>query len=175
MYDKEKIHLLYIVALAAMILTGCSDSLFSGDEQHDGNRIMLSGDIEQLAVTRVNDNGFCNGDKMGVYVVDYEGDYPGTLKVRGNRADNVQHTFDEANNKWNAAYDIYWKDKHTHIDIYGYYPFANPESIDDYSFEVQKDQSEESVEGEMGGYEASDFLWGRLPTWLLPPALFACH
>ena len=156
--------LYYMVALVVMLFTGCSDDFFGGStEQHDGNRIQLSGDIDQLAVTRVNDNGFCNGDVMGVYIVDYEGNNPGTLKVSGNRGDNVRHTFDEPNYKWSSAYDLYWKDKHTHIDVYGYYPFANPESIEDYQFEVQKDQSTTTAEGEMGGYEASDFLWGKVP------------
>ena len=156
--------LYYMVALVAMLFTGCSDDFFGGStEQHDGNRIQLSGDIDQLAVTRVNDNGFCNGDVMGVYIVDYEGNNPGTLKVSGNRGDNVRHTFDEPNYKWSSAYDLFWKDKHTHIDVYGYYPFANPESIEDYQFEVQKDQSTTTAEGEMGGYEASDFLWGKVP------------
>ena len=160
---KIKHTLLYMVAVAAYVLTGCSDDLFNGDySQHDSNRIQLSGDIDQLAVTRVNDNGFCNGDVMGVYIVDYEGNNPGTLKVSGNRGDNVRHTFDEPNYKWNSAYDLFWKDKHTHIDVYGYYPFANPESIEDYQFEVQKDQSKATENGEMGGYEASDFLWGKV-------------
>lgn len=158
----SKYTLLYILLVGIVILTGCSDHLFDDEKQANSNRILLSGDIEQLAVTRVNDNGFCDGDKMGVYIVDYEGDYPGTLKVSGNRADNVQHTFDASQNKWNSAYDIYWKDKHTHVDIYGYYPIANPESIEDCSFEVQKDQSKESKDGEMGGYESSDFLWGKV-------------
>ena len=155
--------LLYLLAAGAMLLTGCSDDFF-GDktEQHDSNRIQLSGDIDQLAVTRVNDNGFCNGDVMGIYIVDYEGNKPGTLKINGNRGDNVRHTFDEPNYKWNSAYDLFWKDKHTHIDVYGYYPFANPESIEDYQFEVQKDQSKATENGEMGGYEASDFLWGKV-------------
>ena len=152
-----------MVAVVAYVLTGCSDDLFNGDySQHDSNRIQLSGDIDQLAVTRVNDNGFCNGDVMGVYIVDYDGNNPGTLKVSGNRGDNVRHTFDEPNYKWSSAYDLYWKDKHTHIDVYGYYPFANPESIEDYQFEVQKDQSTATEDGEMGGYEASDFLWGKV-------------
>ena len=155
--------LYYMVALVAMLFTGCSDDFFGSSEQHDSNRIQLSGDIDQLAVTRVNDNGFCNGDVMGVYIVDYEGNNPGTLKVSGNRGDNVRHTFDEPNYKWSSAYDLYWKDKHTHIDVYGYYPYANPESIEDYQFEVQKDQSTTTAEGEMGGYEASDFLWGKVP------------
>lgn len=160
---KVKHSLLYLLAAGAMLLTGCSEDFF-GDktEQHDSNRIRLSGDIDQLAVTRVNDNGFCNGDVMGVYIVDYEGNKPGTLKVNGNRGDNVRHTFDEPNYKWNSAYDLFWKDKHTHIDVYGYYPFANPESIEDYQFEVQKDQSKATENGEMGGYEASDFLWGKV-------------
>ena len=154
--------LYYMVALVAMLFTGCSDDFFGSSEQHDSNRIQLSGDIDQIAVTRVNDNGFCNGDVMGVYIVDYDGNTPGTLKVSGNRGDNVRHTFDEPNYKWNSAYDLFWKDKHTHIDVYGYYPFANPESIEDYQFEVQKDQSTTTSEGEMGGYEASDFLWGKV-------------
>lgn len=83
---RVKHTLLYLLAAGAMLLTGCSDDFF-GDktEQHDSNRIQLSGDIDQLAVTRVNDNGFCNGDVMGVYIVDYEGNKPGTLKVNGNQ------------------------------------------------------------------------------------------
>lgn len=149
--------------VVALLLGACSDDMFEeGGQQHSNDRIQLSGDIDQLAVTRVNDNGFCNGDVMGVYIVDYDGGTPGTLKASGNRGDNVRHTFDEPNYKWNSAYDLYWKDKHTHIDVYGYYPFANPESIDSYPFEVKRDQSKPSENGEMGGYEASDFLWGKV-------------
>ena len=59
--------LYYMVALVAMLFTGCSDDFFGSSEQHDSNRIQLSGDIDQIAVTRVNDNGFCNGDVMGVH------------------------------------------------------------------------------------------------------------
>lgn len=149
--------------VVTLLLGACSDDMFEeGGQQHGDDRIQLSGDIDQLAVTRVNDNGFCNGDVMGVYIVDYDGGTPGTLKASGNRGDNVRHTFDEPNYKWNSAYDLYWKDKHTHIDVYGYYPFADPESVDDYQFEVKRDQSKPSENGEMGGYEASDFLWGKV-------------
>ena len=149
--------------VVALLLGACSDDMFEeGEQQHGNDRIQLSGDIDQLAVTRVNDNGFCNGDVMGVYIVDYDGGTPGTLKASGNRGDNVRHTFDEPNYRWNSAYDLYWKDKHTHIDVYGYYPFADPESVDNYQFEVKRDQSKPSENGEMGGYEASDFLWGKV-------------
>lgn len=143
-------------------MAGCTDDLFDGDGLVGGKMpITLSSEINQVSVTRVNDNGFCDGDVMGVYIVDYDGNTPGTLQVSGNRGDNVRHTFDEANYKWNSAYDLYWKDKHTHIDVYGYYPFGSPESIDAYAFTVQRDQSTSSENGTMGGYEASDFLWGK--------------
>ena len=153
-----------VVLVLCMMLAACSDYLYdeNGGKLNSEDRIQLSGDITQLSVTHVNDSGFCDGDVMGVYVVDYDGGTPGTLKPSGNRGDNVRHTYEEASNHWNSAYDLFWKDKHTHIDVYGYYPFANPESIDDYQFEVQKDQNKISEDGEMGGYEASDFLWGKV-------------
>lgn len=151
-----------LLAMVAATLCGCSDSIFEDEAQNDGGSIRLAADIEQLAVMRVNDGGFCDGDMMGVYVVDYEGGNPGTLKLKGNRGDNVRYTFDEAANKWTGAYELYWKDGHTPVDVYGYYPFAAPESIEDYQFEVQKDQSKASSSDEMGGYEASDFLWGKV-------------
>jgi hypothetical protein len=154
--------LFYLLAIVAATLCGCSDSIFDDEAQNDGGSIRLAADIEQLAVMRVNDCGFCDGDMMGVYVVDYEGGNPGTLKLKGNRGDNVRYTFDEAANKWTGAYELYWKDGHTPVDVYGYYPFAAPESIEDYQFEVQKDQSKASSSDEMGGYEASDFLWGKV-------------
>lgn len=164
-YKTHKNSYIFTVVLAlCMMLAACSDYLYdeNGGKLNSEDRIQLSGDITQLSVTRVNDSGFCDGDVMGVYVVDYDGGTPGTLKPGGNRGDNVRHTYEEASNHWNSAYDLFWKDKHTHIDVYGYYPFANPESIDDYQFEVQKDQSKISEDGEMGGYEASDFLWGKV-------------
>lgn len=151
------------MAASLSLLTSCSDDLFNDDgNRHGTDRINLSGEIDQLAVTRVNDSGFCDGDVIGVYIVDYNGNTPGTLLPSGNRGDNVRHTFDESANKWNSAYDIYWKDKHTPIDVYGYYPYGSPESIDAYPFTVERDQSTVSEGGAMGDYEASDFLWGKV-------------
>lgn len=154
--------LIYIIT-ACLVMTGCSDDLFSGDDSRgSGNRITLSGEIDQLAVTRVNDSGFADGDVMGVYIVDYNGNTPGTLQPSGNHVDNVRHTYDAANAKWNSSFDIYWKDNHTPIDVYGYYPYGSPEDVDAYPFTVQRDQSQPSADGVMGGYEASDFLWGKV-------------
>lgn len=149
--------------LSAILLTACNDNdrMEGVEPTPEGGVISLSGEIDQVAVTRVNDNGFCDGDVMGVYVVDYEGNNPGKLANHGNRATNVAHTFDEKNFKWNSAYDIYWKDNHTHVDIYGYYPIGAPTDVNAYTFELQKDQSKAAENGVLGGYEQSDFLWGK--------------
>ena len=62
------------------------------------------------------------------------------------------------------------KDKHTHIDVYGYYPFANPESIEDYRFEVQKDRARLPRTAKMGGYEGAIFSETGVSD-VLPPAV----
>lgn len=145
-----------------MLLTSCytSDDIIEPEMQAQC-KINLSGEISQVYQTRVNDAGFCDGDEVGIYVVDYDGSTPGELLDEGNRGDNVKHTFDEANFKWNGAYDLYFKDNRTNVDIYGYYPFAYPDNVSAYAFEVQKDQSTSAAYGKIGGYEASDFLWGK--------------
>lgn len=151
-----------MLVLSVGIFASCDDNGWEGaGDVPQKNPILLAGGIEQVAVSRVNDNGFCNGDVMGVYIVDYEGNQPGALQNSGNRGNNIRYTFDESANKWNSAYDVYWKDKNTHIDVYGYYPFSSPGDVNAYEFEVQKDQSKDADAEGMGGYEASDFLWGK--------------
>lgn len=127
-------------------------------------KLTLAGEIDQLYLSRVNDNGFADGDVMGVYVVDYVSQQPGKLKASGNRGTNVKHTFDELNFKWNSSYDIYFRDDKTPVDIYGYYPYSanNPEDPENYAFQVQHDQQIAAHDGLLSGYEQSDFLWGKV-------------
>ena len=94
--------------------------------------LLAAARITHGCTTRANDDGFADGDVMGVYIVDYQGTQSGTLLTSGNRGDNVRHTFDEAAYKWSSAYDLYWKDKHTRIDVYGYYPFGSPDDVNKY-------------------------------------------
>ncbi len=157
----------YIIStglLAAMMLGACSDERFDvpGQPTENGGRITLAGSITQEAVTRANEDGFADGDVMGVYIVDYNGTEPGTLQTTGNRGDNVRHTFDEAGYRWTSAYDLYWKDKHTRIDVYGYYPYGTPDDVNNYKFTVLTNQARTYNDGTMGDYEASDFLWGKV-------------
>ena len=155
----------YIIGAATLLgFTACSlnEPSFEPDaEDLIKKPIVISGSINQEYATRANDDGFCNGDVVGIYVVDYDGQTPGELQNEGNRADNVRFTFNEGTYTWVPAYDIYWKDKKTHIDIYGYYPWGVPEDVENYTFEVEKDQRREAANGQLGGYEASDFLWGK--------------
>ena len=155
----------YIVAAAILFgLAACSveeDSFRTEPDAEEPGLITISGEISQVYQTRANDSGFADKDQIGVYIVDYNGSSAGALRNNGNRADNVKFTFDEAAYKWTSDRDIYWKDKETHIDVYGYYPYASVENVNEYAFEVQKDQSTEALNGKLGGYEASDFLWGK--------------
>ena len=58
----------FFIYNALFILIGCTDYI---EESQRAARIILSAEIKQEAVSRVNDNGFTDGDMMGVYVVDY--------------------------------------------------------------------------------------------------------
>ena len=127
----------------------------------DSISISLSGNIDQQNITRASDNGFTAGDQVGIWAVNYDGETPGTLVLKGNQATNVRFTFD-GNSTWTPDYDIYYKDKNTKVDLYGIYPYTSAiSSIDALPFEVREDQSTVSAHGNMGGYEASDFLWAK--------------
>ena len=157
-----KRHLIF-TGLLGLLLTGCvkdldTPTVSGGDPTLP---IQLYNEISQIATTRVNDEGFCNGDGVGVYVVNYENGSAGTLQPDGNQADNVRYVYDEPNGKWIPDETVYFLDKHTHVDIIGYYPYSTPTSVDAYPFEVAKDQSTDAANGLLGGYEASDFLWGK--------------
>lgn len=164
MCSKVKIMaMISAVAGGILLLPSCAmdEKLQHEMEAGSPGKIQLSGSISQEYSTRVNDYGFCDGDVVGIYIVDYEGNTPGELLNEGNRADNLRYTFDEAAYRWIPDHEVYWKDDKTHIDIYGYYPYGSPVDVRQYSFEIQKDQSKEAEYGLMGAYEASDFLWGK--------------
>ena len=124
-------------------------------------KVQIYNEIDQQPATKVAiDDGFCAGDEVGVYMVNYEDGAPGTLKVKDNQADNVRFKFNE-NGDWVSDYDLFYKDNDTKVDFYGYYPYSDPASIEAYAHEVEKDQSKGAENGLMAHYEASDFLWAK--------------
>lgn len=155
---KKKLLLLWgLVTLMASCVSDFDE--FDNGASSSGLKIMLDGTISQQYISRVNDGGFCHGDQIGLYGVNYSdgNTVQGTLQDEGNQVDNARYTYDEEKSEWISSGSIYYKDVNTNIDLYAYYPYDAPESVSDYRFEVQADQS---GEGDVDGYAQSDFLWG---------------
>ena len=123
-------------------------------------QICIDGYVNQEYVSRVDDGGFTNGDQIGLYGVNYtdKNALAGELLDEGNQVDNARYTFDAQNKVWTSSGSIYYKDAETNIDLYAYYPYASVESVHDYAFEVQQDQSGNNT---VDGFSQSDFLWGK--------------
>lgn len=156
--------LYYAMVATALILTqSCSfeESDIKPDIPQDATyKVQIYNEINQQPATKVTTDGFCTGDEVGVYIVNYDGDTPGTLKLEDNQADNVKFSYNE-NGEWVSEYDIFYKDNETNVAFYGYYPYSEPTSIEAYPFEVARDQSKGVEHGQMAAYEASDFLWAN--------------
>ena len=113
-------------------------------------------------LTRASDSGFTNGDRIGIYVSDYNGSEPSSLVGGSGRADNILFTYDEKKNKLTSSTTIYWKDQKTPVDVVGYYPYT--ESIENptsYQFYIDLYQNRLPKETRPGGYEISDLLWAK--------------
>ena len=147
---------------ALLTLQGCVTDMLDTPTLNEisSPKVQISGNIDQQDATRVDDNGFCANDAVGIYLVNYNGETPGTLLLEDNQADNVKFTYTE-DEAWVSEYDIFYKDNDTKVDFYGYYPYANPSAIDSYPFEVAKDQTTPAEHDQMAAYEASDFLWAK--------------
>lgn len=152
------------VLTVALLLAGCQQEMLTDGSAQDGANVLnLQGAIDQEYVTRADDSGFATGDRMGIYVIDYDGDVPGTLKDSEHRASNVLYTYNADDNSWSSSAKLYWKDAVTPIDIYGYYPgVEHIENPSEYRVEVSRWQNVMPSDGAVSNYEASDFLWGKV-------------
>ena len=147
----------------AMMMSACHEDIMEDNGIRGDNVMQLSAEIQQQYITRANDGGFANGDEIGVFIVNYQDETEPVLQATGNHADNVRFTYNEETGKWTGSYQLYWKDKKTPVDAYGYYPFdAELSSTTAYQFSVQKNQHDNMKTGrKLSGYEASDFLWAK--------------
>ena len=111
-----------LMAAAALVaVSGCSfneSGLKPEGVQGDAYKVSIYSDIFQQPATKVTTDGFCTADQVGVYIVNYNGETPGTLKVEDNQADNVRFSYNDAG-EWVSDYDIFYKDNDTKVDFYG--------------------------------------------------------
>ena len=142
-----------ILIVATLLMVGCENSE-NIPLVEDG---VMQIEILHPSATRATETSFENGDKIGLYATEYNGDVASPLQISGNWANNVATTYNGTT--WIPAKKIFWSENK--MDVYGYYPYMTPTSIDEHLWSVQLDQSTPETEDALSGYEASDFLWGK--------------
>lgn len=146
------------IALAVLALTvmGCEKECVENSPiVEDG--VMR---IEALhpSATRATETAFESGDVIGVYATNYVDDVASPLQISGNWINNEALTYDGA--LWSGRRPLYWSEEGA-MDVYGYYPYMTPTTINKHRWSVQLDQSTPATEYALSGYEASDFLWAK--------------
>lgn len=137
---------IWLLAVAALMLAACSNDETSEQQGY----VAEDGEIQLQFVhpsqTRATDTEFENTDQIGVYVTAADE----ALQIGGNEVNNELFVYNGAS--WTSRRKVYWNEG-SH-DVYAYYPYSQTvNDIEDYSFEVQADQSTAD------GYTKSDFLW----------------
>ena len=161
-FEKELLKLLLLLVVGAGVGCVTDDLPIKVDRPQSDIPINIDASISQQYVTRVNDNGFADGDKIGVFIVNYYAGCSQELMFSGNHADNVMFEYDDADGRWQSEHQLYWDISKVPVDAYGYYPYDNRlSSVTEYPFEVKSNQSATVTERGISGYEASDFLWGK--------------
>ena len=142
-----------ILAIAALLMVGCENS----EDIPVVEDSVMQIEVLHPSTTRATETAFESGDKIGLYATEYNDDVASPLQISGNWANNVATTYDGA--IWTPAKKIFWSENK--MDVYGYYPYMTPTSIDEHLWSVQLDQSTPETADALSGYEASDFLWGK--------------
>lgn len=141
------------LVILALIVVGCENSDNIPVVDDSAMRI----EVLHPSTTRATETAFERGDIIGLYATEYNGDTAVPLQISGNWANNVATKFDGA--LWSPAKKIFWSDNK--MDVYGYYPYMKPTSIEEQLWSVQLDQSTPETSDALSGYEASDFLWAK--------------
>lgn len=105
--------------------------------------------------TKATETSFETGDIFGAYITEYEDDKPSILQLGGNYINNAP--VKNLGTSWAATPAIYWGDGK--YDVYAYYPYTQPSSIDEMTFDVATDQRIEGDNDTLDAYESSDFLY----------------
>ncbi|MBE6239594.1 MAG: fimbrillin family protein [Bacteroidales bacterium] len=141
---------IYLLTFAALLAFGCN-KIETPETADDG---AMRFNVEYPA-TKATETSFEAGDRIGVYITAYDGNTPLPLQLGGNYKNNNPVTFDGTS--WTADPVIYWGEGK--YDVYAYYPFMNPQSVDELQFSVALDQRTAETADALSAYEASDFLY----------------
>lgn len=140
----------FIILFAALLAFGCN-KIETPMVSDDG---AMRFNVAHPA-TKATETAFETGDKMGVYITEYQDGKPLALQLGGNYKNNNPVTYDGT--VWTADPVIYWGEGT--YDVYAYYPFMIPESVDELAFSVALDQRTAETAEALSTYEASDFLY----------------
>lgn len=154
-----------VIALVAVAYAcaSCADESINNSSDSDERAVTLHAEIDQLNPTRADDSGFADGDRIGIYAVDYRNGQPGTLQNSGNNSDNLAYVFDEDSYRWNGSKAIFFADDETAMDVIGYYPYSEDmDEVCSHQIAVESNQRSENLKNGMSPYEASDFLWAKV-------------
>ncbi|MCM1297140.1 MAG: fimbrillin family protein, partial [Muribaculaceae bacterium] len=152
----NKIYLLSATMIMTLLAAGCADSTDMTELMTDNNEIRFNA-LYPGTSSRATASAFEEGDRMGVFITQYDGATATPLQLSGNFANNISSTLTAG--KWVNAPAVFWEDGK--YDIYAYYPYTKVNSVDNLNFSVNTDQSTLRSNNVPGGYEASDLLWTR--------------
>ena len=140
----------YAIAALALMAVSCNQG---NDLSLSDSRAMLFQVTSHNAATKVAEGAFEEGDRVGLFVVDYVDETtPAPLQISGNRANNEPMTLDEG--QWRTGRTLYWGEGKS--DVYAYYPYWETlAEVDAQPFSVATDQTTAEA------VEASDLLWAK--------------
>ena len=134
-----------------LLAFGCKQE--EGYEPTDNEEIK----VEAHLASRATMTGFEQGDKLGLYAVEYVGGKAQPLQAGGNYLNNEPMVYNQ--NQWTSERKLYWSD--TACDFYGIYPYQSLNTVEDVLFEVATDQNLPETDDALSGYEASDLMWAK--------------
>lgn len=142
-----------ILIIALTVLASCQKQMT--DITIDDGEMKFN--MSLTTSTKANASEFESGDKVGLFVVEHDGETAAPLQITGNWANNVATTYNGS--EWTPEKTIYWPNTENKVDVYGYYPYMNLISVDEQPFTISLDQNTARSGNVLGGYEASDLLW----------------
>ena len=147
-----------LTVIAAMLLSACSggDDVIDTKPPPEPKPPIVEDTKIPISITpQITDDRdihFERDDKVGLYVVNYNGTNAGQLTTSGNHVDNLRFSYSD---NWTPDKKIHWKDENTKADFFCYYPYTSTISnVSSLPIAVKEDQSSEE------SYKASHLLWG---------------